>query len=83
MAEAAPQTEGNEARRRAMLQAAAELISERGFGETRIADVLRLRDPLPPVVETPEALAEVEGRRASAATSARCSSSWGCCRPWW
>src|SRR4051812_44896596 len=39
MAEAAPQTEGNEARRRAMLQAAAELISERGFGETRIADV--------------------------------------------
>jgi AcrR family transcriptional regulator len=39
MAEAAPPTEGNEARRRAMLQAAAELISERGFGETRIADV--------------------------------------------
>ena len=41
MAEAAPQTEGNEARRRAMLQAAAELISERGFGETRIADVAK------------------------------------------
>ena len=39
MAEAAPATEGNEARRRAMLQAAAEIISERGFGETRIADV--------------------------------------------
>src|SRR5215218_7671830 len=41
MAEAAPQTEGNEARRRAMLQAAAELISERGYGETRIADVAK------------------------------------------
>ena len=41
MAEAAPQTEGNEARRRAMLEAAAELISERGFGETRIADVAK------------------------------------------
>ena len=41
MAEAAPQTEGNEARRRAMLQAAAELITERGFGETRIADVAK------------------------------------------
>ena len=39
MAQAAPATEGNEARRRAMLEAAAELISERGFGETRIADV--------------------------------------------
>ena len=41
MAEAAPATEGNEARRRAMLEAAAELISERGFGETRIADVAK------------------------------------------
>jgi AcrR family transcriptional regulator len=41
MAEAAPQTEGNEARRSAMLQAAAELIAERGFGETRIADVAK------------------------------------------
>src|SRR5829696_4209202 len=41
MAEAAPQTEGNEARRLAMLQAAAELIAERGFGETRIADVAK------------------------------------------
>ncbi|MET0526316.1 MAG: TetR/AcrR family transcriptional regulator [Nocardioides sp.] len=41
MAEAAPQTEANEARRRAMLQAAAELIAERGFGETRIADVAK------------------------------------------
>jgi AcrR family transcriptional regulator len=41
MAEAAAPTEGNEARRRAMLQAAAELISERGFGETRIADVAK------------------------------------------
>src|SRR5215210_6358820 len=41
MAEAAPRTEANEARRRAMLQAAAELIAERGFGETRIADVAK------------------------------------------
>ena len=41
MAQAAPATEGNEARRRAMLEAAAELISERGFGETRIADVAK------------------------------------------
>jgi AcrR family transcriptional regulator len=41
MAEAAPATENNEARRRAMLEAAAELISERGFGETRIADVAK------------------------------------------
>jgi AcrR family transcriptional regulator len=41
MAEAAPATENNEARRRAMLEAAAELITERGFGETRIADVAK------------------------------------------
>jgi AcrR family transcriptional regulator len=41
MAEAAPATENNEARRRAMLEAAAELICERGFGETRIADVAK------------------------------------------
>ena len=41
MAEAAPATESNEARRRALLEAAAELISERGFGETRIADVAK------------------------------------------
>ena len=41
MAEAAPATENNEARRRDMLQAAAELICERGFGETRIADVAK------------------------------------------
>jgi AcrR family transcriptional regulator len=41
MAEAAPATENNEGRRRAMLQAAAELICERGFGETRIADVAK------------------------------------------
>ena len=41
MAQAAPATEGNEARRRAMLEAAAELISERGYGETRIADVAK------------------------------------------
>ncbi len=41
MAEAAPATENNEGRRRAMLEAAAELISERGFGETRIADVAK------------------------------------------
>jgi AcrR family transcriptional regulator len=41
MAEAAPATENNEARRRAMLEAAAELITERGFGDTRIADVAK------------------------------------------
>src|SRR3954452_13711805 len=41
MAEAAPATENNEARRRAMLEAAAELITERGFGETRISDVAK------------------------------------------
>jgi AcrR family transcriptional regulator len=34
-------TEQTQARRRAMLQAAAELITERGFGETRIADVAK------------------------------------------
>src|SRR5882757_5220607 len=41
MAEPAPATEQNEARRIEMLRAAAELICERGFGETRIADVAR------------------------------------------
>lgn len=41
MAEAAPATEHNVARREAMLQAAAELICERGFGDTRIADVAK------------------------------------------
>jgi AcrR family transcriptional regulator len=41
MAEAAPATENNEARRRAMLEAAAEVICERGFGDTRIADVAK------------------------------------------
>jgi AcrR family transcriptional regulator len=35
-------TEGNEARRIQMLQAAAEVIRERGFGDTRIADVAKL-----------------------------------------
>ena len=39
MAERAPATENNEARRIEMLRAAAELICERGFGDTRIADV--------------------------------------------
>jgi AcrR family transcriptional regulator len=41
MAEPAPATENNEARRIEMLRAAAELICERGFGETRIADVAK------------------------------------------
>ena len=41
MAEPAPATEQNEARRIEMLRAAAELICERGFGDTRIADVAR------------------------------------------
>jgi AcrR family transcriptional regulator len=37
----APATPNNEARRVQMLKAAAELICERGFGETRIADVAK------------------------------------------
>lgn len=41
MAEPAPATEQNEARRIDMLRAAAELICERGFGDTRIADVAK------------------------------------------
>ena len=41
MAEPAPATENNEARRIQMLRAAAELICERGFCETRIADVAK------------------------------------------
>jgi AcrR family transcriptional regulator len=41
MAEPAPATEQNEARRIEMLRAAAKLICERGFGDTRIADVAR------------------------------------------
>jgi AcrR family transcriptional regulator len=41
MAEPAPATEQNESRRIEMLRAAAELICERGFGETRIADVAK------------------------------------------
>lgn len=41
MAEPAPATEGNEARRTQMLAAAAELICERGFSDTRIADVAK------------------------------------------
>ena len=41
MAEPAPATEQNEARRIEMLRAAAELICERGFGDTRIADVAK------------------------------------------
>jgi len=41
MADPAPATENNEARRIEMLRAAAELICERGFGETRIADVAK------------------------------------------
>lgn len=41
MAEPAPATENNEARRIQMLRAAAELICERGFSETRISDVAK------------------------------------------
>jgi AcrR family transcriptional regulator len=41
MADMAPATPNNEARRAQMLRVAAELIGERGFGETRIADVAR------------------------------------------
>ena len=41
MAEPAPATEQNEGRRIEMLRAAAELISERGYGDTRIADVAK------------------------------------------
>jgi AcrR family transcriptional regulator len=41
MAEPAPATENNEARRIEMLRAAAELVCERGFGDTRIADVAK------------------------------------------
>ena len=41
MAEPAPATEQNEGRRIGMLRAAAELICERGFGDTRIADVAK------------------------------------------
>ena len=41
MADMAPATQQNEARRTQMLQAAAELIGERGFSETRIADVAK------------------------------------------
>jgi AcrR family transcriptional regulator len=41
MAEPAPATENNEARRIEMLRVAAELICERGFGDTRIADVAK------------------------------------------
>jgi len=41
MADPAPATENNEARRIQMLRSAAELICERGFSETRIADVAK------------------------------------------
>jgi AcrR family transcriptional regulator len=41
MVEAAPATEQNRGRRIEMLRAAAELICERGFWETRIADVAK------------------------------------------
>lgn len=41
MAEPAIATENNEARRLQMLRAATELICERGFSETRIADVAK------------------------------------------
>ena len=44
MADMAPATPNNEARRVQMLRAAAELICERGFGETRIADVAKRAD---------------------------------------
>jgi AcrR family transcriptional regulator len=40
----APATPNNEARRVQMLRAAAELICERGFGDTRIADVAKRAD---------------------------------------
>jgi AcrR family transcriptional regulator len=39
MAESAPATKHNEPRRIDLLRAAAQLISERGFAETRVADV--------------------------------------------
>jgi len=41
MADPAQATENNEPRRIEMLRAAAELICERGFGDTRIADVAK------------------------------------------
>ena len=41
MADPAPATENNQPRRIEMLRAAAELICERGFGDTRIADVAK------------------------------------------
>ncbi|AKS30888.1 TetR/AcrR family transcriptional regulator [Mycolicibacterium goodii] len=41
MADPAPATENNEARRTQMLRTAAELICERGFSDTRIADVAK------------------------------------------
>ncbi len=41
MADPAPATENNEVRRIQMLRAAAELICERGFSDTRIADVAK------------------------------------------
>ena len=41
MADPSPATENNEARRIQMLRAAAELICERGFSDTRIADVAK------------------------------------------
>lgn len=41
MADPAPATQDNEARRIQMLRVAAELICERGFSETRIADVAK------------------------------------------
>ena len=44
MAQAAAATVSNEARRTQMLRAAAELIAQRGFAETRIADVARRAD---------------------------------------
>ena len=41
MADMAPATPNNEARRVQMLRVAAEVICDRGFGETRIADVAK------------------------------------------
>ncbi|AKK26344.1 TetR/AcrR family transcriptional regulator [Mycobacterium sp. EPa45] len=41
MADPAPANDNNEARRTQMLRAAAELICERGFSETRISDVAK------------------------------------------
>jgi AcrR family transcriptional regulator len=50
MADVAPTPSAPDARREQMLQAAAELIGERGFSETRIADVARRAGVSPALV---------------------------------